>query len=366
MERNKSIIKVSIIGIITNIFLVIFKLIIGFLVNSIAIILDGVNNLSDTISSLITIIGAKLSTKKPNKKHPYGYGRIEYFASIIVALIIIVAGITSFKESFLKIIHPEQANYNMISIIIIVVAIIIKFILGKYVKKQGVKLNSSSLIASGTDALNDSIISASTLVAAIISIIWNISIEGYIGIIISILILKAAFEIFKTPIDEMIGVRADKELTTKLRKKIYSYEEVLGVYDLILHNYGPNNIIATAHIEVNDNMTAKEIHRLTRQITIDIYQTFGIIITIGIYASNDAGEFKDIKATVSKLPKKYKNIIQTHGFYVDIDNKTISFDTIFSFDELDPLKIVNEITTELKSKYPNYNFNIIIDQDFTD
>ena len=197
MERNKVIIKTSVIGIVTNIILVVFKATVGLIVNSIAIVLDAVNNLSDAISSIITIIGTKLAGRKPDKEHPYGHGRIEYFASLIIAIIVFVAGATSGKESIEKIIHPVKADYTVISLIIIIVAVIIKFFLGRHVKKVGEKIDSQSLIASGTDAFMDAILSFSTLVAAVISLIWGISLEGYLGFIISVIIVKSSFDIIK-------------------------------------------------------------------------------------------------------------------------------------------------------------------------
>ena len=324
------------------------------------------NNLSDALSSIITIIGTKLSEKRPDKKHPYGYGRIEYFSSVIIAVIVLLAGITSLKESVEKILHPEAADYSVVSLVIIIVAVFVKFFFGRYVKKQGEKLNSGSLVASGTDAISDSVLSLSTFVAAVISIIWKISLEGYLGVIISIIILKSAIEILKDTINDMLGVRADSETTKKLKEKISSYKEVIGVYDVTLHNYGPSKIIATAHIQVDDDMTAKEIHRVSRRITIEVYQELGIILTIGIYASNDKGEYGEIQKEIKQIISKYKNIIQIHGFYVDEEINNISFDLIFNFDELEPEKIVAEISKKLKEKHPKYDFNIIIDTDFSD
>ena len=366
MERDKTIIKVSIVGIVVNIILVIFKAIVGVIANSIAIILDAVNNLSDVLSSIITIIGTKLSSKKPDKEHPYGHGRIEYFSSVIIAVIILIAGLTSLKESVVKIFNKEEATYSIYSVIIIVVAIFVKYFLGRYVKSKGEKLNSGSLIASGTDSMNDSIISVSTLIAAIISIIWHISLEGYLGAIISIVILKSAVEILQDTVNEMIGIRADAEITKKLRETIMSFDGVLGVYDLVLHNYGPRTIIGTAHIQVKDEMNAREIHRLTRRISVKVYEEMGIVMTIGIYASNDSGEYKDIKEFIAKTIKKYDNIIQMHGFYVDEELMSISFDLIFNFDEDKPEEIIAEITNKLKKQYPKYSYNIILDTDFSD
>ena len=366
MNRDKQIIKVSIFGIIVNLILVAFKAIVGFFTNSIAIILDAINNLSDALSSIITIIGTKLSAKRPDKKHPYGYGRIEYFSSVIIAVIVLFAGLTSLKESFDKIINPEMANYSIVSLIIIVVAVIVKFVFGNYVKSEGKKLNSASLIASGTDALSDSVLSFSTFIAALISFIWHISLEGYLGLIISIIIVKSAVAILKDTVNDMIGVRADSDLTKKLRDRINSFDEVKGTYDLILHSYGPNNIMATAHIEVDDNMTAKQIHRLTKFISFMIYKEFGINMSLGIYASNDSGKFADIKSYVNELIKNYETILQLHGFYVDEETKYITFDLIFDFNEKKSDVIRDEIINKLKEKYPDYQYVIILDNDITD
>lgn len=366
MDRNKKIVKVSIEGIIVNVILVIFKSIVGLIANSIAIILDAVNNLSDALSSIITIIGTKLSEKKPNKKHPFGYGRIEYFTSVIIAIIVLIAGLTSLKESITKIISPELADYSTVTIIIIIVAVIVKFVFGQYVKKQGEKLNSGSLIASGTDAISDSILSFSTLIAIIVNLVWNLSLEGYLGAIISLMIVKTAIEILKDTINDMLGVRADLELTNDIKKLIASYKEVLGVYDLAVHNYGPNKVFASAHIQLDDNMKAGSIHRLTRRIEVELYIKYGIIMTLGVYASNDSEKYREMKKYIGSLLKKYGNILQMHGFYVDEDSKLISFDLIFSFDEENPEKCANEITNKLKKEYPEYDFSIILDADISD
>ena len=242
MERAKKIIKISVLGIAVNLILVAFKAIVGFITNSIAIILDAVNNLTDAMSSIVTIVGAKLSSKKPDKKHRFGHGRVEYFSSVIIAIIILAAGITSFKESLEKIFNPEPAEYSIISLIIIAVAVLVKFFFGRFVRARGKKLNSGSLTASGIDAISDSVLSLSTFVAAVISLVWGLSLEGYLGIIISLVIIKTAVGILKETVDHLIGTRADKKLTTKIKKAISSNQNVLGVYDLAIHNYGPNNL----------------------------------------------------------------------------------------------------------------------------
>ena len=367
MERNKIIIKTSIQGIAVNIVLVVFKAIIGAIVNSIAIILDAVNNLSDAISSIITIIGTKLAGKAPDKEHPYGHGRIEYFAALIISIIVLLAGLASLKESVVKIINPVKAEYSIASIIIIIVATIVKFFFGRYVKNVGQRINSQSLIASGTDAFMDSIVSFSTLIAAIISIRFGISIEAYLGLIIAVIIIKSSMEIMKQTINTMIGERADSTLTETLRSKINEMPEVQGVYDITLHNYGPSEIIGSLHIQVDDNMKAKQIHALTRKIQTKIFSELGIILTVGIYASNNSEEkYVQIKNELLKITKTYKEILQMHGFYVDEEQKMVSFDIIVDFDEKDKEKIKEGVIKQIKEKYPEYDYIVILDSDYSD
>lgn len=206
-DREKTVIKTSIISILANIVLAGFKAFVGLLANSIAIVSDAVNNLSDALSSIITIIGTKLAGKAPNKKHPYGYGRIEYMTSLIVSAIVLYAGVTALIEAIKKIIHPEVADYSMVTLVIVIAGIIVKFILGLYVKKKGKDVNSDSLVASGSDAFNDAILSISVLASAIIYLIFNISLEAYVGILLSIFIIKSGIELIKESVDNMLGIR---------------------------------------------------------------------------------------------------------------------------------------------------------------
>ena len=363
MERTKKIVFVSGIGILTNIILVVFKSIIGLISNSISIILDALNNLTDVLSSIITIIGIKLASKKADKEHPYGHGRVEYFSSIIIGIIVLGAGIASLIESINKIISREVANYTLISMIIILFAVITKYILGMYFKNQGKKLNSDSLVASGVDALSDVFITLSTLIGAVISYIYHISIEGYIGILISIMIIKTSIEILKKTINDMIGIRIDNNLTSKIKDDIKAYDKVLGAYDLILHSYGPNNLIGSINIEVDSHMDAKQIHRLTKDIASKIYLEYGIILTIGIYASNN--DNLDMENKIKEILNNYDNIKELHGLFIDDNKKILSFDLIFDFKELHPNDVKNDIIKKIKNLYPDYQVIVILDRDFS-
>ncbi len=367
MDRDQRIVKTSIIGIIVNLILVAFKATIGILVNSIAITLDAINNLTDALSSIITIIGTKLAGRAPDKKHPFGYGRIEYFSSVIIAIIILIAGLTALQESIPKILNPVVANYDFISIFIIAVAVVVKFVLGRYVKKVGEEINSQSLIASGSDALFDSILSLSTVVAAIISIIWHISIEGILGTIIAVIIIKTAIEILSETVNSMIGTRVDEELTDKIKEEVSAFDNVLGAYDLTLHNYGPTQLMGSIHIELPDSLTAKEIHVLTRRIVMKIYSDYGIILTVGVYASNtDNPQYAEIKEKLQKIINEKSEILQMHGFYVDAELNLITFDLIIDFDAEDPSEIKDNVVKEISELYPEFNFDAILDRDFSE
>ena len=284
---EKVVIKTSITSILANIVLAGFKAFIGLLANSIAIISDAINNLSDAISSIITIIGTKLAGKAPDKKHPYGYGRIEYMTSLIVSAIVLYAGITSLVESIKKIIHPETADYSTITLIILVAGIIVKFILGLYVKKKGKNVNSDSLVASGTDAFNDGILSISVLASTIIYMIFNISLEAYVGVLLSIFIIKSGLELIKESVDNMLGVRIESDLAKSIKKEITKEKEVQGAYDLILNDYGPDKYLGSVHIEVDDTLTVADIDRISRNITKNVAEKYGVILhTIGVYSVN--------------------------------------------------------------------------------
>ena len=364
-KRDKIIIRTGFIGILVNIVLVIFKSIIGLITNSIAIILDAVNNLSDVLSSVITIIGTKLSGKEPDKKHPYGHGRIEYLTSVVISVIVLLAGVASVRESVVKIIAPEETNYNAVSLVIISVAIFVKIFLGRYVKGIGKKINAQTLVAAGTDALFDAVLALGTLIAAIISIVWNVGLEGIIGAVISLFIIKAGISMLLETLNSIIGTRYDAKLTNSIKERINSYDDVHGTYDLALHNYGPTKIFGTAHIEVDDTMTAKKIHNLTRRITEDIMSEFGIIMTIGIYASNTSGKYAHIKQLIEEAVAKYSSIMQMHGFYIDEEHKLITFDIITDFD-CDREEIRFSLMKELSRKIPDYTIYIVLDTDISE
>lgn len=367
VNRNRTIVRTSVIGILTNIMLSAFKAAVGFITHSIAVTLDAVNNLTDAISSIITIVGAKLSAKRPDKKHPLGHGRAEYLSTMIVAAIVLYAGITAFTESVKKIINPEKPDYSVVSLVIIAVAVAVKIVLGLFVKKQGVKVNSGSLIASGSDALFDAIVSASVLLSAIIYMICGVSLEAYVGVIISIFIIKSGFEMIKETVNDIIGRRSDPVLTKQIKSIISSHDGVRGAYDLIINNYGPDKNYASVHIEVPDYMTANEIDLIERHLTEDVYVETGIILTaIGVYSYNTKNdEASEIRSKVSSIVLAHEWAIQMHGFYVDTEKMDMRFDVVLSFG-IDHKEALSILHSELSTELPGYRISIAPDVDLSD
>lgn len=365
-SREKEIFKTSVIGIAVNLLLVGFKAFVGLLSNSIAIILDAINNLSDALSSVTTIIGMRLAGKPADKKHPIGYGRVEYLSSAIISLIVIYAGISSLVSSVKQIINPEKADYSKTTLIIVGVAVVVKLVLGTYVKKAGKRVDSDALVASGTDAFFDSIISLSTIVAAVIYLVWGVSLEAYLGVIISAVIIKSGIDLIRETLSKILGERVDGDLSHAIKKTVCSAEEVRGAYDLILHNYGPNTLMGSIHIEIPDYLTADKIDALTRDIQRRVLKEHGIFISaVSIYSYNTKDEEAiKIRNDISKMIFSNERIIQVHGFYLDRERKVISVDFVAEFGA--PYNLTEKIKAQILEKYPEYSIDIAMDTDISD
>ena len=367
-SREKTIVKTSIIGIIANVFLAGFKAVIGLMTHSIAIVLDAVNNISDAGSSLITIVGTKLAGKEPDKKHPFGYGRIEYLSAMIISVIVLYAGVTSLVESVKQIIHPETPEYNTVSLIIVAVAVVVKILLGRYVKGVGVKVNSDSLINSGQDATLDSVISASTLVAAGIFLLFHISLEAWLGAIISLVIIKSGIEMLRDTISQILGERNDVELASGIKKTVKSFPDVQGAYDLVLNNYGPDSWNGSVHIEVPDTYSAAQLDQLLREIMTKVYQEHHVILTaIGVYSVNTKDEeIIRAKKQVEEIAFSHEFVRQLHGFYLIKEPKTLRFDIVISFDARDRRAVFEEVLADVRKAFPDYAIQAAMDTDFSE
>lgn len=278
--REKYGVVFSIVGIILNMILVVFKLFISFVTNSLSIRTDALNNLSDIGSNVATLFGFKLSNKHADKDHPYGHGRMEYISGMIVSFLIILMGFESLKESVLKIIYKEELVYTNVALIVLLGSIAIKLLMYILNKKAGDDINSDTLIASSKDSFNDSIITLSSLIVLIIYKLYSINIDAVVGIIVSIMILKSGYEIFKNVMDTILGPAPDKELIKQIQETILSHKEIIGIHDFMYHDYGLSQRFITLHAEVSDKENISEIHDTIDNIEREIYLKFKIVPTI--------------------------------------------------------------------------------------
>ena len=368
MDRNKEIIKTSVIGMTGNLVLSAFKMVIGFAANSVSINADAINNAADSLSSVITIIGTRLAEREPDRKHPFGYGRIEYLSSLFIGLSILYAGMVSIVSSFRRILRPQPNDFSVVTIIVVVVGIIVKIMLGIYTRQKGEKLDSVALIASGKDAMNDSIASAATLAAAILYMVTGLSVEAYVALIISFLIMKNGIDTLHDTVSSLLGEQVDVELAAAVKKSILSFPEVYDVFDLAIHNYGKQTLIGSAHIEIPDGLTAAWVDNLQRAITKKVFRDTGIqMLGITIYAVNS----KDVEAiamreSVRRIAEEDRLIRSIHGFYLDKVDRTISFEAEIDFETENADMIRENLTRRIQEKYPGYDVSIKMNRNIED
>ena len=367
MGRSQEIIRTSWIGIATNVLLAGFKATVGVLSSSVAIVMDAVNNLSDALSSVITIVGTKLSQRPPDRKHPFGFGRIEYFSAIIIAVIVLSAGITSLIESVKKVFAPTEPDYTTATLIVITVAIAVKLVLGQYVKRKGEQLKSDALTASGSDALFDAIITLATLVSAGIMLLWGVSLDGILGALISVVIIKAGIEMLASPVNELLGTSIPAKLTNEIKREVSGFDGVHGVFDLILHNYGPDVKIGSLHINVYDTMSAHEIHALTRKISTCMFDKHGIIMTVGVYAVATGNNRRaELQSKVMQALAAHKEIVQVHGFLYSENDQMISVDVVPDISVHDDAALVGQLTSEIQPMAPDMKVVVVVDHNYSE
>ena len=368
VSREKTIIRTSIIGILANIALAAFKAVIGLMTNSIAIVLDAVNNITDAGSSVVTIVGTKLAGREPDKKHPFGHGRIEYLSAMIIAVIVLYAGITSLVESIRHILHPRTPAYDAVSLIIIAVAVIVKILLGRYVKRIGKRVHSDSLVNSGEDATLDSVISASTLVAAAVFLLFHVSLEAWLAAVISGVIIKSGIDMLRNTISQILGEQNDPGLALSIRQTVAAFPGVQGAYDLVLHNYGPDTWSGSIHIEVPDTYSADQLDHLIRDIQTAVYEQHRVILTaIGVYSVNTKDpEIVEAKQKVEEIVLAHPYVRQMHGFHLHKREKFMRFDIVISFDARDRRAVYEQVVADVQKAFPGYILQVVMDMDYAE
>lgn len=293
-------------GVACNIVLSLAKGIVGFLFGSVAIIADAVNNLSDAATSVVSLIGFAISEKPADEDHPYGHARVEYISCMIVAFVILSLGLSLLKSSVSGIFNPNRLDTGIASILVLCLSILVKLWLSGFFKKIGKKINSSVLIANSKDSLNDVISTGAVLLTTLIAYFWNVNLDAYAGCLVSLFILYAGYGVLKDTMNNLLGTMPDAETVRKITDKLYAYEGVMGIHDLVVHSYGPDRFYATVHVEVSDKVDILVSHDMIDNIERDFARGLGINLVIHldpiITDDEDTNKMRDfVKAEVEKI-----------------------------------------------------------------
>lgn len=359
-ERNDIIFKYSVAGILINLFLAIFKIIVGFLVNAHMIMLDGVNSLSDSIALFISLVTNVIGRKTGSNEHPFGYGRIEYIGSIIITMIITYIGITSIIDTIKSIIDPHDAPaYSLASIIIMVVSLIFKLVYGILMRKNGKKLDSVSMTMIGTDSLGDALISVAILSGIAFYKFTAIDIEHYLCIAIALMIIKSGIEMFIECTNKMLGSRSDPELKRRIIDMVINMDDVLYVSNLVLHNYGEGIYVGSLNIEVEESLTAQRITRLSR-IIIKKAGDLGVTITsVGISSTNTRDpQSAEMYDQILDIAKNLKGISKVHSFNLDPEEKIISFYVVPDYTDKKYKKDIKQLENSVHECWPDIHLEL--------
>lgn len=350
--RKKAGFLSSTVGIVCNIILFVSKFIIGTIANSVAIISDAFNNLTDCLSCIITMFGYNLASKPADKEHPFGHGRMEYFTSLIIAVFIIIVGFEFFKTSLSRIFNKEEMDVTYFTIIVLVLSILLKFWMYLFNKKMSTIFNNQAMMATSYDSLSDAMTTSITLIGSIISLFTSFPIDGVIGLIVSGLIIKTAISIIKDTLDELLGKPADKETTQQLLDIVMSHQGILGVHDLMIHNYGPNNMIASLHAEVDAKQNVLEAHDTIDNIEKEIFEKMKIMTTIHLDPiETDNIQLNQYKTIVSKVLNEIDPELSFHDFRMVVGqtHTNLIFDVIISDKYRDKNQMLKEkIDEQLK------------------
>lgn len=356
------------VGVALNLLLSLGKFIAGLSVNSIAIIADAANNLSDAGSSVITMAGFKLAGQKPDPAHPFGHGRIEYISGLIVSMAILLMGFELLKTSVEKIFSPEETVFSIAAVVILCASIAVKLYIFFYNKKIAARINSSAMAATATDSISDCLATAATLLSIILSAATGINLDGYCGVIVALFILFAGFKAAKDTVNPLLGQKPDPEFVKQIEETVLSHEEVVGIHDLVVHDYGPGRIMISLHAEVSDKENILKIHDVIDNIEKELQKKLEChaVIHMDPISTDDENTLK-LKKEINEIVKKENPEFSIHDFRVVAgDTHTnIIFDLLIPYGIRDDEETIKKkIDEEVKKLNKNYFTVIEIDKNF--
>lgn len=367
-SREKQVVRTGTINVVGNLLLAILKFVLGAVTQSIAITLDGVNSLTDSFTSVLTIVGTKIAQRPPDYEHPFGHGRYEYLTSVVVASLIIAAGASSLSSSIHAIVDGSTSTYTVMALVLIGFASVTKAGLGIYTRAVGKKLDSSPLVANGTDSLMDSIVSASTLLAAILNMAFGIGIESYLAAAISVFIIKSGIQILLETISKIVGERQDPRLANRVEKAARSVEGVKFVSGIVITDFGPNKYGGSLHVTVDKNMTVSEFDEIAREVYRRVIDECGVVlVSVGVYPAEEiSDESRKLRAEVSRLLWSHEHIVEVRGLIVDVERKICRFDAVADYSIQDLGAFGNELNLACQEVVPGFTFEPHVRRDVGD
>lgn len=364
-SREGIITSVSVLGIAVNIIIAAVKIIIGATASSIAIITEGVNNATDSLTSVLTLVGTKLAGKHPDKKHPFGYGRIEYLTSLVISTLIIVTGVELLISSVKLIFSPAKLDISYLALVIIAVSALIKLWLGIFTVKMGKKAESPSLVAIGVESKNDSFVSVVTIISAAVFLIFHFSIDAYAGVITSAVILKSGAVLLIDTVSELIGRPGKEELASKLYEEIRATDGIINAADMMLHNYGPDAYSGSVNVEIDHDKTVGEIYDFLHELQLRIFKEHNVTMVFGIYAvDNDHEEIREIRKAVGDFVKSYEHVKSYHAIYLDPSSDKLYCDLVVDYDLKNWDSLREEFLSYMSKHFPDNEIILTVETEY--
>lgn len=364
--RNQYGVLTGIMGIVLNLLLFAGKFLAGILTASIAVTADAFNNLSDAGTSIITMVGFKIAGMPADDEHPFGHGRVEYVAGLLVSIVIIIMGFELGKGSIEKIFNPEEITFSALSLGILIASVLVKLYICLYNRKIGKLINSATMKATAMDSLSDCISTISVIIGLVVFLIWNVNIDGYVGLLVAVFIFKTGIGAVKESLTPLLGEKADEEYIMDIKKSILSYDNIVGVHDLIVHNYGVGENVISLHAEVPATMGFMEAHEMIDMIENDLKKKYASCVTIHMDpVEADTEQSLKYKLLVNKALKSVNENISMHDFRmtdgVKCRNLIFDIEVPFKLKQSDS-EIVQLITAKIKEQDENLNAVISVDK----
>lgn len=364
-SREGIIAATSALGIAVNLLVAAAKVILGLLASSIAIVSEGINNASDALTSVLTLVGSKLAGKHPDAKHPFGYGRIEYLTSLVIAGLILFTGIEMLISSVKLIFEPSELNISFLALAVVAISAVIKFCLGVFTIKAGKKADSGALVGVGLDCRNDSFISIVTILSAVVFLVFGVSVDAYVGVLMSLLVIKAGFDVLRETISELLGRPGDEELASKLYQEIRSTPGILNAVDMMLHNYGPDAYSGSVNVEIDHEKTVGEAYDFLHELQLRIMHEYNVTMVFGVYAvDNDHEEVRAIRNSVSSFVRTHEHVKSYHAIYLDPNSDKLYCDLIVDYELRDWDALREQFVAFMAESRPDKEIILTIETEF--